>query len=69
MGLPLYYLMGYVFIFVMPLITVIYGIVGVVKDNKVVMAIIGLNLGIIVWIMLVMNFYFNFIFYTPYYYP
>ena len=60
--------MGYVFIFVMPLITVIYGIVGVVKDNKVVMAIIGLNLGIIVWIMLVMNFYFNVIFYNPYYY-
>lgn len=59
--------MGYVFMFVIPLVTVIYGIVGLVKDNKVVMAIIGLNLGIIVWIMIFMNFYFNVIFHTPYF--
>jgi len=43
---PFYVVMGFVLVIVMPIITVIYGIVGMVKDNKLVMAIIGSNCGL-----------------------
>ena len=53
----LYYLMGYVLMFAIPLITVIYGIIGMVKDRNMAMSIVGLNFGIIVWIMIFFDFY------------
>lgn len=43
---PFYVLMGFVLVLVMPIITTIYGIVGIVKDKKLVMAIIGSNCGL-----------------------
>ncbi|MFX1476981.1 MAG: hypothetical protein ACFFCI_02505 [Promethearchaeota archaeon] len=43
---PFYVLMGFALALAMPIITVIYGIVGMVKDKKLVMAIIGLNCGL-----------------------
>ena len=44
---PIYILMGFVLVLVMPIITTIYGIVGIVKDKKLVMAIIGLILELV----------------------
>ncbi len=49
MGRP-YYLMGYVLMFAIPIVTIIYGIIGAVKDHNLAMAIVGLNLGIAYWI-------------------
>ena len=49
-------LMGWVLMFVIPLVTVIYGIIGMVKDNKIPLAIVGLNLGIAYLIILAINF-------------
>ena len=44
---PIYILMGFVLVLVMPIITTIYGIVGIVKDKKLLMAIIGLILELV----------------------
>jgi hypothetical protein len=64
--LAMFTLMGYVMTFAMPLITVIYGIIGMVKDRNMAMSIVGLSFGIIVWIMIFFNFFMN-IYYPPYY--
>ena len=48
--------MGYVLMVIIPVVTVIYGIIGLVKDNKIPLAIVGLNLGIAYFIMIVINF-------------
>jgi len=55
--------MGYALVFVVPLLTVIYGIVGAIKDNKIPMAIIGLNLGLVVGIQVLFNFLERFLYY------
>jgi len=57
MGGALYHLMGFVFMFAMPIITIIYGSVGLVKDNKIPMAIIGLNLGIAYLVMMLVRYF------------
>ncbi len=53
----IYYLMGYVLMFVMPILVFIYGIVGVVKDKGVAMAIVGLNLGLVYIIIMVFGYF------------
>jgi len=63
----LYYLMGYVFMFAMPIITIIYGIVGLAKDNKIPMAIIGLNLGIAYLVIMLVRYFMIFSYSSPYY--
>ena len=63
----LYYLMGYVFMFAMPIITIIYGIVGLAKDNKIPMAIIGLNLGIAYLVIMLVRYFVIFSYSSPYY--
>lgn len=55
--------MGYALVFIVPSLTVIFGIVGLIKDNKIPMAIIGLNLGLIVWIQVIFNFVERFLYY------
>ncbi len=55
--------MGWALVFIVPLLTVIYGIVGAIKDNKLPMAIIGLNLGLVVWIQVLFNFIERFLYY------
>jgi hypothetical protein len=50
--------MGYVLMFAIPLITVIYGIIGMVKDRNMAMAIVGLSLAIIYWVMLFLPIFF-----------
>lgn len=57
---------GYVFIFVVTLLTVIYGIIGMIKDRKLPMAIIGLNLGITIFIILLLYFFLRPYFLYPY---
>jgi hypothetical protein len=58
--------MGYVLMFAIPLITVIYGIIGMVKDRNMAMAIVGLTFGIIVLIIILLPFL-GFMFYGPFY--
>ena len=60
--------MGYVLIFVMPILVFIYGIVGVVKDKNVAMGIVGLNLGIAYIFVMLFGFFMRFLYYPPYYY-
>jgi len=66
-GAPLYYLMGYVLMFAIPLITVIYGIIGMVKDRNMAMAIVGLSFGIIVFILIYVNYFMRILYYPPFY--
>jgi hypothetical protein len=61
-GGPIYYLMGYVLMWVAPIIAIVYGIVGVVKDHKIPMAIIGLSFAVAFFIIILIRFL---IFYSP----
>ena len=62
-------LLGYVGFILVPLLAIIFGIVGIVKDRVVVMGIIGMNLALVYFIILAINF-FMFMLYPPwYYYP
>ncbi|MFW9945413.1 MAG: hypothetical protein ACFFDX_01145 [Candidatus Odinarchaeota archaeon] len=58
---PIYYLMGYVLMWVAPIVAIVYGIVGLVKDHKIPMAIIGLNFTIAFFILILIR-------YLTYYY-
>ena len=60
-------LMGYVLMFAIPLITVIYGIIGMTKDRNMAMSIVGLSFGIIVWIIIFVNYFMRFMYYPPFY--
>jgi len=59
--------MGYVLMFAIPLITVIYGIIGMVKDRNMAMAIVGLSFGIIVFILIYVNYFMRILYYPPFY--
>jgi len=59
-------LMGYVLMFAIPLITVIYGIIGMTKDRNMAMSIVGLTFGIIVWIIIFVFMFIPF-YYLPFY--
>ncbi len=63
----LYYFLGYVLMFVMPILIITYGIIGVIKDKGVAMAIVGLNLGVAYFLMMVLRYFMNFMYYPPYY--
>ena len=56
-GGPIYYLMGYVLMWVAPIIAIVYGIVGTVKDNKIPMAIIGLNFAVADFILILTRYF------------
>ena len=62
MGGAVFYLMGYVLMWVAPIIAIVYGIVGIVKDHKIPMAIIGLSFAAAYFIMILIRFL---IYYTP----
>ncbi|MFX0181135.1 MAG: hypothetical protein ACFE78_13195 [Candidatus Hodarchaeota archaeon] len=53
---PIYFLMGYVLIWAAPIIALVYGIVGLVKDHKIPMAIIGLNFTMAFYIIFLTRF-------------
>ena len=63
-GGPIYYLMGYVLMWVAPIIAIVYGIVGIVKDHKVPMAIIGLNFAVADFILIIIR-YITYYIYSP----
>jgi hypothetical protein len=52
--------------FVMPVLIFTYGIVGIVKDRVVAMAIVGLNLGIGYLFIMIVLYLFRFMIYYPY---
>ena len=60
--------MGYAGMFIMPLLTLVFGIVGVVKDRSVAMSIVGLNLSLAVFVIMLINYFMRFMVYNPYYY-
>ncbi|MFX0076963.1 MAG: hypothetical protein ACFE96_16070 [Candidatus Hermodarchaeota archaeon] len=59
--------MGYVLMFAMPIIVLIYGFIGIIKDRKLAMAIIGLNLGLAYFVLMVFGIFINVV-WSPYHY-
>lgn len=65
-GIYLYYFMGQILMFVMPILILTYGIVGIVKDKVVAMAIVGLNLGIVYIFIMIVFYLMHYMIYYPY---
>lgn len=67
--IPIYYLMGYVLMFAIPIIIITYGIIGVVKDRVVAMGLVGLSLGLVYIILMVIGYFIHMNYSYSYYYP